>query len=77
MRPNPVAEVTRNEPLDREALTHAVRLWPKDPAKWQWILDGLADVLKTQGKPAAADELKREYLTRPEGTNGPAEVDRR
>ncbi len=48
------------EPLYREALTNAVRLWPNDPARWQWMLNGLADVVRSQGKSADTNRVLAE-----------------
>ena len=45
------------EAFYREAVTNAAKVWPNNPARWQWQVSDLADVLQRQGKSAEADQM--------------------
>ena len=45
------------EPFYREAVTNAAKVWPNNPARWQWQVSDLADMLQRLGKSAEADQM--------------------
>jgi tetratricopeptide (TPR) repeat protein len=51
------------ESLLREAITNAVKQWPKDLANWRWHVYSLIDVLHGQGKQADAYRVISDLLT--------------